>query len=258
MKIRYLLLAGVFLLAGLPVSCGEAKGTAVQPQDPAPPKTKKVTINGAPVFLIDDSSYAEYPGGSPKKGTLASDTLIDTGISTTLDTGAMKVQLAGGKEAGFYPDKTLNWGYLAEKTQVYGYNLRAERIEFYPGGKVMNAYLEKGAQICGYSPVDDYPVFFHESGSLKLILPKHNLKTGGIEFQSNTMVSFYDSGAPARGILAKDTEIDGLILKGGTALMLYPDGTIMMGTLAKPAAVKNKKFAAGDEIKFDLLGQTEK
>ncbi|NPV02641.1 MAG: hypothetical protein HPY53_14805 [Brevinematales bacterium] len=247
MRLTEIIISALFL-AGSVLSCG-ANETVVKPPDTTPQKPVKVfTINNTPVALADDSTLKYYPGGKPETGVLSSNTVIDT--------GALKVKLAE-KEIGFYSNQTVRWAYLAEPVKVYGIPFNTNRIEFYPGGKLMNAYPAKGQDVKGYTPVDDYPVFFHETGELKLMIPAGSITVDEIKFQSNTMVSFYSSGMVQRGILAQDTMLYGLTLKGGTPLILYPDGNIWMATLAKPASIKGKKLGAGASVRFNLLGELE-
>jgi hypothetical protein len=237
------------ILALSVLSCGAAQST-VQPQDKTPKKPVKVfVINKTPIALADDASLKYYPGGNPEQGVLSSNTMIDT--------GPLKVMLAKEKQIGFYSDQTVRWAYLAEPVKIYGIPFRTNRIEFYPGGKLMNAYPAEGQKIKGYAPVDDYPVFFHETGAVKLMIPAGSITVDEIKFLSNTMVSFYSTGMVQRGILAGDTVLYGLTLKGGTPLILYPDGNIWMATLAKPASIKGKKLKTGESVSFNLLGELE-
>jgi len=247
MRLTKFFISALFLAVSM-LSCG-ANETAVKPPDNHPQKpVKGFTINNTPIALADDSSLKYYPGGKPETGVLSSNTVIDT--------GALKVKLAG-KEIGFYSNQTVRWAYLSEPVKIYGIPFDTNRIEFYPGGKMMNAYPAKGQQIKDYTPVDNYPVFFHETGELKLMIPAGSITVDEIKFLSNTMVSFYSSGMVQRGVLAQDTVLYGLTLKGGTPLILYPDGNIWMATLAKPASIKGKKLGAGASVRFNLLGELE-
>ncbi|MGI9256290.1 MAG: hypothetical protein ACR2PY_05095 [Salinispira sp.] len=76
----------------------------------------------------------------------------------------------------------------------------------------------------------------------------------GIVYASHSSLTFYSNGQVSLGTLAEDTEIDGILYAANTEVIFYGDGQLHSATLVEDTEINGIFYAGGSMIFYDTNG----
>ena len=113
--------------------------------------------------------------------------------------------------------------------------MSSERLGFSEDGRVVQGMLGASAVIYGITFPPETEVVFRDDGSLHYVVVDP-ITVKGITYVG--YLSFMDNGQVYRGWLARDTIINGVMLKKLTRVEFWPSGRLQSGTIAEYLCVE--------------------
>lgn len=130
-----------------------------------------------------------------------------------------------------YDDGTVRQGFLADTTEIAGLPLSCE-VAFWPSGALRLGYSEATASL-GSLGISGY-VHLRENGELAFARLVDDTEIGGVVFKGGSYVDFHPGGTIAAGRAADRGKIGGVAFAAGDYLTLARDGS------AKVVAISNQ------------------
>lgn len=139
-----------------------------------------------------------------------------------------------------------------EPTTYKGIRLQAGRFLF-QSDTISPIPLTEVREIDGikFSPPS---VAFSFDGFVQSGILAENTNLNGIAFKAGTGISFLKKGVVAGGTLLRDVTIDGVMYKKDWDISFYPSGKVKMGVLAKPMTIHGKHLDSNTTIAYNPDG----